>query len=483
MAVSGDARMGITYNSEPNAALAATAPQNNKEFQFTNRVRVTFTLSGETDTGLAFGGSFRADNAGAAAAGTGGSVFVSGEFGKLSMGDVDTAFGAVFGDIGGVGLTGLGFLNELSHSADGGLFGTPLTPAAAALLGTNAASTTTLGLDTGWDYNSLRLSDGTDVSVAPTLAALQARQERLETVFGGLFDRTFVVGDGTSADSYGGAIVEGFVAGIGAANLTDGMQPGTTATGGLFVFQPGTLLGEAYLAAAARAGVHSAAGSGTFDAVGNNADVIIDASIAVNMPTVAARALYEYSIEGFSFALGGSQSGNATAYSVAAAYEMEGFKLAAGYARTDWKDAVIASVSATGIAEYEDGEAASLKTNTFTNTHDAKATEWNVGASYTMDELTLAAVYQQKTMRAGGLGLIDRHTTMGASASFTMDAITVSAFGNQVKSKEAGTINNFGIGASYDLGGGASMTGGVVSAGNFHGSSTTTADLGLAFSF
>ncbi|MDO9639024.1 MAG: porin [Pseudotabrizicola sp.] len=120
--VSGSARMGVAYNSEAVNKLG-----------FTSRVRVAFGLSGETDTGLAFGASIRADNSGAGnngvaratpAPGTGsgdvngagnqaaGSVFVSGAFGKLSMGDVDGAAELVTGDLAGVGLTGLGDLNE-----------------------------------------------------------------------------------------------------------------------------------------------------------------------------------------------------------------------------------------------------------------------------------------------------------------------------------------------------------------------------------
>jgi outer membrane protein OmpU len=74
------------------AGVAAGAVPSKTQMQ--SRARVTFTLSGETDGGLAFGGSFRADNAGGAAVGTAGSVFISGDFGKLSMGDVDTALRA-----------------------------------------------------------------------------------------------------------------------------------------------------------------------------------------------------------------------------------------------------------------------------------------------------------------------------------------------------------------------------------------------------
>ena len=84
--LSGDGWMGLTYDGNIAAPASKTLMK--------SRARVTFTLSGETDGGLAFGGSFRADNAAAAAGGTAGSVFISGDFGKLSMGDVDTALRA-----------------------------------------------------------------------------------------------------------------------------------------------------------------------------------------------------------------------------------------------------------------------------------------------------------------------------------------------------------------------------------------------------
>lgn len=113
VALSGDARMGIVYDNSLASAGAGTT--NTSRLTFTSRARVTFTLSGETDGGIAFGGSFRADNAGAAAAGTGGSVFISGEFGKLSMGDVAGAARAAVGDLYGVGLTGIGDLNEMVY--------------------------------------------------------------------------------------------------------------------------------------------------------------------------------------------------------------------------------------------------------------------------------------------------------------------------------------------------------------------------------
>lgn len=105
--ISGSARMGLLYNGE--------------DVNFTSRARVQFTASGESDSGLSFGYSVRADQAGNANDGMGaGSVFVSGAFGKLSMGDVAGAAEAAVGDLNGVGLTGLGdFSDTVYITGDG----------------------------------------------------------------------------------------------------------------------------------------------------------------------------------------------------------------------------------------------------------------------------------------------------------------------------------------------------------------------------
>jgi outer membrane protein OmpU len=125
--LSGDARMGITH------ADSATSVDN--ETTFNSRARLIITMSGETDTGLSFGASFRADNAAAtdqqrgsattdagtngAVNGLGGSVFISGGFGKLTMGDIDSAHEAATGDVAGVGYAGNGFRNEMGYIGGG----------------------------------------------------------------------------------------------------------------------------------------------------------------------------------------------------------------------------------------------------------------------------------------------------------------------------------------------------------------------------
>lgn len=102
VAVSGDGRMGVIYDGN--------------DAQFSSRARVKFTLTGESDAGLSFGGAFRVDqesdytagNTGSvrsAARGTAGAVWVSGTYGKLSMGDVVGAAEAAIGDLYEVGYT------------------------------------------------------------------------------------------------------------------------------------------------------------------------------------------------------------------------------------------------------------------------------------------------------------------------------------------------------------------------------------------
>jgi len=99
VAVTGDGRMGLVWDGE--------------DAQFSSRARARFNLTVETDSGLSFGGAFRVDQENysanpegrSAAHGTAGSVFVSGTYGKLSMGDVVSAAEAAIGDLSEIGYT------------------------------------------------------------------------------------------------------------------------------------------------------------------------------------------------------------------------------------------------------------------------------------------------------------------------------------------------------------------------------------------
>lgn len=112
--LSGDGRMGVTFTEGQDKTAASES-----NLAFSSRARVKFTLSGTTDGGLEFGGSFRSHDSVGAAAGTAGSVFVSGAFGKLTMGDIDSAAQNAVGQLAEVGYTGLGTGNEIGYLTSG----------------------------------------------------------------------------------------------------------------------------------------------------------------------------------------------------------------------------------------------------------------------------------------------------------------------------------------------------------------------------
>ncbi|MFO1201314.1 MAG: porin [Tabrizicola sp.] len=90
----GTARMGIVYADDGTTSST----------QFSSRVRIIFTASGETDSGLSFGASVRNDQSGVGGTANGDStVFISGAFGKLTMGDVSGAADSLVGQTSGVG--------------------------------------------------------------------------------------------------------------------------------------------------------------------------------------------------------------------------------------------------------------------------------------------------------------------------------------------------------------------------------------------
>ncbi len=96
VSLSGSARMGIVHLDNGTDSFTL----------FSSRVRVVFTLSGETDGGLSFGASVRHDQDDAPGDGFlngDNTVFISGAFGKLTMGDVSGAADALVGQVSGVG--------------------------------------------------------------------------------------------------------------------------------------------------------------------------------------------------------------------------------------------------------------------------------------------------------------------------------------------------------------------------------------------
>jgi outer membrane protein OmpU len=79
-----------------------------------NRVRISFAGSGTTDGGLTYGFSARADHSNTS---TGGSQYISGAFGKISMGDLNGGDEQLVGNLSGVGSSGAGSHQEFAYQA------------------------------------------------------------------------------------------------------------------------------------------------------------------------------------------------------------------------------------------------------------------------------------------------------------------------------------------------------------------------------
>ena len=90
VSVSGSARMGVaSYDGDS---------------VMSSRVRIKFSGSGTSDGGLAFGASMRADQSGQGNDANGDStVFISGAFGKITMGDTGNAVDSLVGNVSAVG--------------------------------------------------------------------------------------------------------------------------------------------------------------------------------------------------------------------------------------------------------------------------------------------------------------------------------------------------------------------------------------------
>ncbi|MEM8869474.1 MAG: porin [Pseudomonadota bacterium] len=110
VSLSGNAELGVTYRDDGTTDTTV----------FHNDIDVTFTLSGETDNGLSFGASIDLDESGD---GDGvefeNSVFISGDFGTLSMGDIDGAYDQALANVASGGLSDEADLASGTSGLDG----------------------------------------------------------------------------------------------------------------------------------------------------------------------------------------------------------------------------------------------------------------------------------------------------------------------------------------------------------------------------
>ncbi len=144
VALFGTARLGIGYNIQNNGTVDFERDVNGdaiidddgfltstEDLRAISRIRFGFTGTGETDSGITFGATIRADNASGGGTGdsssTGtldGNVFVSGAWGTLTYGDTNAADEQHVGDANGqLSVTGLGDFNETPYVSNGGGFG------------------------------------------------------------------------------------------------------------------------------------------------------------------------------------------------------------------------------------------------------------------------------------------------------------------------------------------------------------------------
>lgn len=126
----GETRMGLGYNIDNDGGALPPESDGHDKIRAVSRVRFGVLMTGETNSGITFGGSIRGDNAIGGDGGedgkegqTEGDVFVSGAWGTLTMGDTNGADEQNVGDLNEVGLTCLGCENETPFISNGGGYG------------------------------------------------------------------------------------------------------------------------------------------------------------------------------------------------------------------------------------------------------------------------------------------------------------------------------------------------------------------------
>jgi len=352
VAISGSGRMGMVYDKSilnDNIVIVNGDAKRTSDagFRFDSRVRVAFTLTQETDAGVTFGGSIRADNASAGNNGKGGSVFMSGAFGKLSMGDVDGAAESAVGNLSGVGYTGLGDFNEAFYLQQG---------------------------------NS-DLDSNEELSAFALPAALYEYTTGAASFY---FSIGNPGGIGIKADAFN-------------INDDDGVNIGNYEV----------------------------------------SDAVVDQAYGIGA---------KYSVDNYSFGVG---------------YESIDISgILTDFGDDGVKGAIKDTAGPDGLDGTDDDTIAADSDDTeseFNNTLD----NWILGGSATWGGFTVKAQYGE------GSGDNLELTQYGISGDYTFDAYTVTAFWRSVEVKTLDDVSArdyqpFGLGVSYDLGGGASVAAGVV---------------------
>ena len=244
--LSGSAEMGVAAVNGSDDGTEA-----DQEINFVQDIDVTFTMSGETDGGLSFGASVDLDEGGAGSAAVandfddgGVAVFISGEFGTLTMGDTDGAMDWALTEAGNIANPGSLQDDETGHVGHLGSY----------LDGENGD-----GQIVRYDYSFGDFAFAVSVEQAPTAASGEWMD--------GDPDPTFAIGGKYNAD-FGGTTV---ALGVGYQAIDDGNDTNAIGVSAVATLDNGLTIGGVYTAfnsdVDALAGNHFGIGGGyTFDA-------------------------------------------------------------------------------------------------------------------------------------------------------------------------------------------------------------------------
>lgn len=170
---------------------------------------------------------------------------------------------------------------------------------------------------------------------------------------------------------------------------------------------------------------------------------------------------YSHSIGDLSVSASGllGESNESAAFGVK--YAIGNAYIGLGYNSANFKGAVAIAAGVDPLVE-------SLKTD---------ATSVFVGGTF--DAFKVAAMYTDFQAKLGYDGVVDSISgkAYGVTGSYSMDALTVSAAWSKAE-LDGVSSDAYGVGVAYDLGGGATVTGGMGRIAD-----TTKADMGVKFSF
>jgi outer membrane protein OmpU len=158
-------------------------------------------------------------------------------------------------------------------------------------------------------------------------------------------------------------------------------------------------------------------------------------------------------------------NGEGDAYALGASYTFGDYKVSAGWESLDVND-----LAGAALVDID---------------------HWILGADATFGAVVVKARYGQADIDAGGVATAD-FEQLALSATYTVDALSVTAFAAEKEIDDLAGANiwesqTIGLGASYDLGGGAKVVGGIaqedLTVGAGPSVDDTAFDLGLSFTF